>query len=40
MLGSVERDLAHRALDTARSCGSSYADVRFVRRSVEDATQY
>ena len=37
MLGSVERDLAHRALDTARSRGASYADVRFVRRSVEDA---
>jgi TldD protein len=36
MLGSVERDLARRALDTARTRGATYADVRFVRRSVED----
>ena len=36
MLGSVERDLAHRALDTARSRGATYTDVRFVRRAVED----
>ena len=36
MLGSVERDLARRALDTARSRGATYTDVRFVRRSVED----
>ena len=32
-----ERDLARRALDTARARGASYADVRFVRRQVEDA---
>ena len=36
MLGSVERDLARRALDTARTRGATYADVRFVRRAVED----
>lgn len=36
MLGSVERDLGRRALDTARSRGASYADVRFVRRDTED----
>src|SRR4030088_1948994 len=36
MLGSVARDLALRALDTARTRGASYADVRFVRRAVED----
>ena len=34
---SSERDLARRALDTARARGASYADVRFVRRQVEDA---
>ncbi|TMB72724.1 MAG: TldD/PmbA family protein, partial [Chloroflexi bacterium] len=34
---SSERDLARRALDTARSRGATYADVRFVRRQVEDA---
>lgn len=33
----VERDLARRGLDTARTRGASYADVRFVRRAVEDA---
>ena len=33
----VERDLAHRGIDTARTRGASYADVRFVRRTVEDA---
>jgi TldD protein len=33
---SFPRDLAARALDTARSRGASYADVRFVRREVED----
>ncbi|HUG55525.1 MAG TPA: TldD/PmbA family protein [Candidatus Limnocylindrales bacterium] len=33
----VERDLARRALDTAGARGASYADVRFVRRRVEDA---
>jgi TldD protein len=32
-----ERDLARRALDTARTRGATYADVRFVRRQVEDA---
>ena len=37
MLGSAERDLGLRALDTARSRGASYADVRFVRRDTEDA---
>ncbi|HVR89134.1 MAG TPA: TldD/PmbA family protein [Candidatus Limnocylindria bacterium] len=37
MLGSVERDLARRALDTARVRGATYADARFVRRVVEDA---
>jgi len=36
MLGSVERDLARRALDTARSRGATYSDARFVRRGVED----
>jgi TldD protein len=36
MLGAVERDLAARALDTARARGATYADVRFVRRAVED----
>jgi TldD protein len=34
---SSERDLARRALDTARARGATYADVRFVRRQVEDA---
>ncbi|TMC35693.1 MAG: TldD/PmbA family protein [Chloroflexi bacterium] len=34
---SSERDLARRALDTARSRGATYSDVRFVRRQVEDA---
>ncbi|HEX9435995.1 MAG TPA: TldD/PmbA family protein, partial [Candidatus Limnocylindria bacterium] len=33
----MERDLAHRGIDTARTRGASYADVRFVRRTVEDA---
>jgi TldD protein len=33
----VERDLARRGVDTARTRGASYADVRFVRRAVEDA---
>ncbi len=37
MLGSVERDVARRALDMARARGASYADARFVRRVVEDA---
>ena len=37
MLGSAERDLGRRALDTARSRGASYADVRVVRRETEDA---
>lgn len=32
-----ERDLARRALDTARARGATYADVRFVRRATEDA---
>ncbi|MEP6694846.1 MAG: TldD/PmbA family protein, partial [Chloroflexota bacterium] len=32
-----ERDLAKRALDTARTRGASYADVRFVRRDEENA---
>jgi TldD protein len=36
VLGSVERDLGRRALDTARSRGATYADVRFVRRDTED----
>ena len=36
MLGSVERDLGRRALDTARVRGATYADARFVRRAVED----
>ncbi|HKY52598.1 MAG TPA: TldD/PmbA family protein [Candidatus Limnocylindria bacterium] len=34
---AVERDLARRALDTARTRGASYADVRFVRRDEENA---
>ena len=34
---SSERGLARRALDTARQRGATYADVRFVRRQVEDA---
>ena len=34
---SSERDLARRALDTARSRGAMYADVRFVRRQAEVA---
>ena len=34
---SVERDLARRALDTAKTRGASYTDVRFVRRATEDA---
>ncbi len=34
---SVERDIARRALDTARTRGASYADVRFVRRDEENA---
>ncbi len=34
---AVERDLAKRALDTARTRGASYADVRFVRRDEENA---
>jgi TldD protein len=34
---AVERDLARRALDTARKRGASYADVRFVRRDEENA---
>jgi TldD protein len=33
---AAERDLALRAIDTARSRGASYADTRFVRRAVED----
>ena len=33
----VERDLARRGIDTARTRGASYADARFVRRTVEDA---
>ena len=37
MTFGVERDLAHRGIDTARTRGASYADVRFVRRAVEDA---
>src|SRR2546430_16979864 len=32
-----ERDLGRRALDTARTRRASYADVRLVRREVEDA---
>jgi TldD protein len=35
---AVERDLARRAIDTARTRGATYADARFVRREVEDAT--
>ncbi len=34
---AVERDLARRAIDTARTRGAAYADARFVRREVEDA---
>ncbi|HET9809313.1 MAG TPA: TldD/PmbA family protein [Candidatus Limnocylindria bacterium] len=34
---AVERDLAKRALDTARKRGAMYADVRFVRRDEENA---
>ncbi len=34
---AVERDLAKRALDSARTRGASYADVRFVRRDEENA---
>src|SRR5574340_1477745 len=34
---TVERDLARRAIDTARTRGATYADARFVRREVEDA---
>ncbi|MDE3194695.1 MAG: TldD/PmbA family protein, partial [Chloroflexota bacterium] len=34
---AVERDLARRAIDTARTRGATYADARFVRRQVEDA---
>jgi TldD protein len=34
---AAERDLAKRALDTARKRGASYADVRFVRRDEENA---
>ena len=33
-----ERDLAARSLDTARTRGATYADVRYVRRDVEDVT--
>lgn len=35
---SAERDLARRALDTARTRGATYADVRFTSRDVEDVT--
>jgi TldD protein len=34
---AVERDLAKRALDTARKRGATYADVRFVHRDEENA---
>jgi TldD protein len=34
---AVERDLAMRALDTARKRGATYADVRFVQRDEENA---
>ena len=37
MAFGAERDLAHRGIDTARTRGATYADVRFVRRQVEDA---
>jgi len=37
MAFGVERDLAERALDTAKTRGATYADTRFVRRAVEDA---
>ncbi|MGH2379373.1 MAG: TldD/PmbA family protein, partial [Candidatus Limnocylindria bacterium] len=33
---AAERDLALRAIDTARTRGATYADTRFVRRNVED----
>jgi TldD protein len=33
---AAERDLASRAIDTARTRGATYADARFVRRNVED----
>lgn len=33
---SFSRDLAMRALDTAKVRGAAYADVRFVRRSIEN----
>jgi len=36
MAFGVERDLAHRAIDTAKTRGATYADARFVRRTVED----
>ena len=32
---TFSRDLAMRALDTARVRGATYADVRYVRREVE-----
>jgi TldD protein len=34
---AVERDLARRALDTARTRGATYADVRFVHHDEENA---
>ncbi|MBI3522217.1 MAG: TldD/PmbA family protein [Chloroflexi bacterium] len=34
---TVERQLADRALDTARTRGATYCDVRFVRRDTEHA---
>ena len=37
MAFAVERDLAGRAIDTAKTRGATYADARFVRRQVEDA---
>ena len=37
MTWAHERDLARRALDTARTRGAAYADVRFVRRTTEDS---
>lgn len=37
MSWSHERDLARRALDTARIRGATYADVRFLRRATEAA---
>src|SRR5574341_641417 len=36
MAFGVERDLGRRGIDTARTRGATYADVRFVRRQVED----